>query len=160
MFAASQWGTLRKVLRQSNDGEQRAIAATIIAYTQDKREVISDLKYAMQDPFENVRNNAIRALWGVAALANRKPELGIQISPNPFILLLDPIAWSDRNKAMLVLLQLTEKHPANILGQIRDRALPQLIEMARWKRSHALEAYMLLERIESFRKRDREQLGH
>jgi hypothetical protein len=43
---------------------------------------------------------------------------------------------------------LTDKRDPAVLAQIRDRALPALVEMARWKTlAHALPAYILLGRI-------------
>ncbi len=42
--------------------EQRAMAATVIGYAPDKTKVVPDLEFAMQDPDESVRANAMRAL--------------------------------------------------------------------------------------------------
>jgi hypothetical protein len=41
---------------------QRALAAQVLGYVSDKQAVVGDLVQAMSDPFDDVRNNAMRAL--------------------------------------------------------------------------------------------------
>jgi hypothetical protein len=147
-YAAAHVKTLRHVLRNAADAEQRRMAACIIGYAPHKREVVDDLLYAVRDADEGVRNNATRALNAIAALAQRQPEQRIRIEPTPFIAMLNSIVWSDRNKAAAVLMSLTGNRPARVLDPLRERALPSLVEMARWKSpGHALPAYLLLGRI-------------
>jgi len=89
----------------------------------------------------------MRALGAIAVLAERDPDLGIRISPTWFVEMLNSIVWTDRNKAVMALLNLTESRPERILTLIRQRAMPSLAEMARWKSlSHAIGPYMLLSR--------------
>jgi HEAT repeats len=147
-IAGQQLPLLRDVLRNSSDEEHRAIAAYIIGYAPTKRLVVDDLQQAVQDPDDAVRNNAIRALGAIEILAARDAELGIQVSPTWFVEMLNSIIWTDRNKAVTALLNLTESRPERILALIRERALPSLAEMARWKSlSHAIGPYMLLGRV-------------
>jgi hypothetical protein len=147
-YADGQVTTLRDVLRNSADSEQRAIAAYVIAYAPKKSLVVNDLQYAMQDPNDSVRNNAMRALGAITVLASRDPELGIQVSPTWFIEMLNSILWTDRNKATSALVNLTESRDPKTLDQLRERAFPSLIEMARWKSlGHALPAFILLGRV-------------
>ena len=61
--AARDLPLLRRVLRESSDGNQRALAAAVLGYAADKQAVVDDLVYAMSDPSEEVRNNAMRALF-------------------------------------------------------------------------------------------------
>lgn len=139
---------LKDVLSGSGDEEHRAIAAEIIGYAPSKREVVDDLQRAVQDPDDNVRANAMRAFSAIAVLASQRPELEIQISPTWFVEMLNSVIWSDRNKAVRALLNLTDGRPEKILALIRERALPSLVEMARWKSlRHALGPYMLLGRV-------------
>ena len=147
IIAERQLPLLRDVLRNSADDEHRAIAAYIIGYAPTKRLVVDDLQQAVQDPGDTVRNNAMRALGAIAVLAERDPDLGIRISPTWFVEMLNSIVWTDRNKAVMALLNLTESRPERILTLIRQRAMPSLAEMARWKSlSHAIGPYMLLSR--------------
>lgn len=147
-LADKHFDTLRKVLRDSGDGQQRAIAAHVIAYSSKKKLAAGELQYAMQDPDDSVRNNAMRALRGIAVLARRDPDLGIRVEPTWFIEMLNSILWTDRNKAALALSELTESRDPNVLDQIRERALPSLVEMARWKSlGHSLPAFLILGRI-------------
>jgi len=147
LIAERQLPLLRDVLRHSADDEHRAIAAYIIGYAPIKRLVVDDLQEAVQDPGDAVRNNAMRALGAIAVLAARDPDLGIRISPTWFVEMLNSIVWTDRNKAVMALLNLTESRPERILTLIRQRAMPSLAEMARWKSlSHAIGPYMLLSR--------------
>jgi hypothetical protein len=139
---------LRDVLRNSASAEQRALAAQVLGYAADKKEVVSDLVYGMSDPDEEVRNNSTRALWLIALLAQRSPDLGIQVPPKPFVDLLNSIIWADRNKAALALSELTDKRDPAILAALRENALPALVDMARWKAMvHAQAALFLLGRI-------------
>ena len=147
-IAGRQLPVLRDVLRNSSDVEHRAIAAYIIGYAPKKREVVADLQTAIQDPDDGVRNNAMRAVGAISVLAEQNPDLEIQISPTWFVEMLNSVVWTDRNKAVMALLNLTESRPEKILALIRERALPSLAEMARWKSlTHAIGPYTLLGRV-------------
>jgi hypothetical protein len=148
VIAEQQLPVLRNVLRNSADDEHRAMAAYIIGYAPKKRDVVDDLLQAVQDPDGAVRNNAMRALSAISVLAAKDPAVGIQISPTWFVEMLNSIVWSDRSKAVTALLSLTDSRPEKILELIRERGLPSLAEMARWKSlSHAIGPYMLLGRV-------------
>ncbi len=148
VHAKAHAARLRTVLRSSADGRQRAIAAQVLGYAPEKNLVVDDLLYAIRDPEDEVRNNAMRALGAIAVLAGRRPELGIQIPPLRFVEMLNSIIWSDRNKALMVLLTLTESRDPRVLKRLHQTALPSLVEMARWKsRGHATPAYILLGRV-------------
>jgi hypothetical protein len=139
---------LRDVLRASSDEEHRAAAAYVIGYAPKKSEVANDLQYALRDPSSSVRNNAARTLAAFAVLNRLDPQSGVKVSPTWFIEMLNSVDWTDRNKAVMALQVLTDSRDASVLEQLRERALPALVEMARWKAlSHALPAYMLVGRI-------------
>ncbi len=139
---------LREVLRDSADAQQRAIAAIVMGYAFDKRAVLDDLQSAVRDSDKSVRNNAMRSLAAIAAFAQRQPELGIEISPTGFIEMLNSIIMTDRGKAMMVLSSLTEDRDPAVLQQLRERALPSLVEMARFKSTGlAIMAYVILGRM-------------
>lgn len=147
-FAARDLDRLRDVLRNSADSHHRAVAAQVIAYAADKRAIVPDLVYAMRDPSDAVRNDATRALALIAALAQRRPELGIHVPSDPFIEMLSSIVWTDRNKSSWVLMQLTQTRDSALLARLRTEALPSLVEMARWKApGHAMAAVVMLGRI-------------
>ena len=147
-FAEKNVELLRQVLRNSGDAEQRAIAAYVIGYAPKQRGVVDDLLYAIQDSDDSVRNNAMRALAAIAVLATLEPEAGLRIPPTWFIEMLNSIIWSDRNKATFALVNLTEGRKPEVLEQLRERALPALVEMAQWKSlGHALPAFILVGRI-------------
>lgn len=147
-LAALHLAQLRDVLRTGANADQRALAARVLGYAPDKKEVVSDLVYGMSDPSEDVRNNSTRSLWLIGMLAQRKPELGIQVPAQPFVALLNSIVWRDRNKASLALTELTDKRDPAILAALREHALPALVDMARWKAmAHAQSALFLLGRI-------------
>jgi len=95
-----------------------------------------------------VRNNAVRGLMALAVLARLDPSYGMKISPTWFIEMLNSLSWSDRNQALKALQILTDNRDASVLDQLHERALPSLVEMARWKTlSHALPAFVLLGRL-------------
>jgi HEAT repeat protein len=126
----------------------RARAAQVIAYTSDKRAVIGDLMDALRDPSDDVRNDAMRALAVIAMLGQRNPALGLVVPPTPFVDLLNSIEWTDRNKASFALMALTETRDPTLMAALRARALPSLIEMARWKsEGHSMAAFIVLGRL-------------
>ncbi len=147
-LAKAELPLLRQVLRESGDEEHRAIAAYIIGYAPNKNDVTGDLQYALRDPDDTVRNNAMRALGAIAVLAAKEPERALKVSPTWFIEALDSLIWQDRTTAAATLVTLTEGRPANVIQHLKERALPPLIEMARWKHlPHALPAFILLGRV-------------
>jgi hypothetical protein len=146
-FAANHVALVRDVLKNAGDANQRIAAAWIIGYAPDKRVVLNDLLDAARDPDETVRNNAVRALGIIAEFAAQKPELGIRLDPSLFVDMLNSVIWTDRNKATMVLYGLTETRPADTLQMLHERAMPALLEMARWKDDHAWDALELLGRI-------------
>ena len=139
---------VRVVLKTSAYVEDRRAAAWLLGYSPDKASITDDLVDAARDPDSGVRNNATRALGAIAALADLKPELRIRIDPAVFIEMLDSVSWTDRNKAGFVLEGLTKSNQPDLLQQLRDHAMPDLIEMARWKSAgHAFGFVMILGRI-------------
>jgi hypothetical protein len=139
---------LRSVIRGSEDPEQRAIAAYVIAYADNKASVVNDVQYAIQDIDDTVRSNAVRALAGLSVLAAKDPKSGVKVSPTWLVEMLNSVTWTDRNNAAIALVTLTENRDAGLLAHLHERALPSLIEMARWKHlPHALPPYILLGRV-------------
>jgi hypothetical protein len=149
-FAAQDFKLLRDVLRKSGDAHHRALAAQVIAYAANKRAVVPGLVYGMNDPDDGVRNSSMRALALIADFAQRHPKERIDVPVRPFIEMLNSIVWTDRNKSSLALYKLTEKRDPVILAELRKRALPSLIEMARWKSfGHAYPPFAILGRVEN-----------
>ncbi len=146
-LAARDRERLRRVLRDSSDAGQRALAAQVLGYVRDKDAVIADLAYGMRDPAGDVRNNALRALMVIAKLdpTHARPP---RVPAEPFVGLLDSPVWTDRNKASLALMELTESRDPALLSRLRREAIEPLAEMARWKNEgHAMPALLILGRI-------------
>lgn len=147
-YAGAHLQNVRDVLRDADDEDQRAMAATIIGYAPNKKDVIGDLEYAMQDPDEDVRSNALRSLNAIAVLAHLDPALGLQISPTWFVEMLNSIVLNDRTRAANALVTLTEQNGREALDQIRERALDAVVEMAQWKNlRYALPPFILVGRL-------------
>jgi len=139
---------LRRTLRNSADEEERATAAYVIGYAPDQKSVVNDLQYALRDADPGVRVNAARSLIAFAGAG--VAATGIKVEPTWFIEMLNSLSWTDRTRALDALQILTDKRDQAVLDQIRARALPALVEMARWKTlAHALPAYLLLGRLTS-----------
>jgi hypothetical protein len=147
-LAAKHLDTLRKVLRTSSDEDHRALAAEVIAYSANKQAVVGDLVYAMRDPSSDVRNNATRALALIALYAQKHPELKITVPSEPFIDLLNSLAWTDRNKASLALMDLTESRNPALLAALKTRAFDSIVDIAQWTNpGHAMAGIFMLGRI-------------
>jgi hypothetical protein len=150
-FAAQNLKLLRDVLRNSADAGHRALAAQIIAYANNKQEIVNDLVEAMRDPAEEARNNAMRALWVMPETTRETTEQPIRIPGRPFIEMLNSIEWRDRNKSSMALLKITSVPSPTILSDLRRKALTSLIEMAHWKTpGHAKAPFILLGRVAGF----------
>lgn len=147
-FAVQDLKLLRAVLHESANAHHRALAAEVIAYAANKRDVVKDLVYGMSDPDSDVRNNSMRALAIIARFAQASPEKRIEVPIRPFIEMLNSIEWTDRNKSSLCVYALTEKRDPQILTSLRQRAFSSLVEMARWKSpGHAQGAFFILGRV-------------
>ncbi len=139
---------LRNVLRNSADDEQRAIAAFLIGYAPKKDQVAADLQFALRDADPGVRSNAARAIVALTVYERLHPDSGVKLEPTWFIEMLHSLSWSDRERALKALLLLTDGHDVQVLSQLRERALPALTEMSRWKTlEHALPAFILTGRL-------------
>ncbi|MBI2688948.1 MAG: hypothetical protein HYX27_21815 [Acidobacteria bacterium] len=146
-MADANLAAIRDVLRKSADETERAIAAYVIAYATKKERILDDLQYAVRDPDDGVRNNAMRSLAALAVLAKLKPETGLVISPTWFVEQMNSLTWGDRNKAAYALVSMTESRDPQTLAMLKDRALDSMVDMARWKHlPHALPGFILLAR--------------
>lgn len=147
-WAKADFTLFRKIIRSSAYSDQRATAAQIIAYHPDKKRVLPELLYAMHDENDEVRNNAIRALAVIAYYSTLHPELNLNIPHQPFVRLLNSVVWSDRNKGVSVLMQLSKSRDQQLFDQLKRDAMPALKEMTLWKdRKHAMPAFVILARI-------------
>lgn len=146
---------LRDVLRESDNSEHRTLAAQVLGYATDKASVVGDLSAAMRDSDADVRNNATRALWVIATFAQEVPDRKIRVPGDPFVVLLNSLIWSDRNKSSLALMALTESRDPALLSTLRQKAVPALVEMARWKNpGHATASVMILGRVAGIAEKD------
>jgi hypothetical protein len=147
-LAAKHLDTLKKVLRNSSDDDHRALAAEVIAYNASKAAIIPDLVYAMRDPAADVRNNATRGLALIALYGQQHPEAKLVVPYEPFIDLLNSLTWTDRNKASLALLELTDKRDPKLLSELRARAFDSIVDIARWTNpGHSLAGVFMLGRM-------------
>jgi hypothetical protein len=151
-LAAKYLPTIHTVIRNARDPEQRGMAAYVLQYAprseRTNTQVVNDLQFALQDVDDTVRANAIRALTAMYVGTKLHPEQAVVIRPTWFVELLNSLAWSDRHNASVALVEMTEKRDEDTLQLIRERALPSVLEMARWHDlSHALPAFILAGRL-------------
>jgi hypothetical protein len=143
-YALRHQREIRRVLESSSDAGQRAIAAHLMGYARQSQMQIAALVKASHDPDEDVRNNATRALWVLAASSEQRAA---RIPAGGFIDMLYSLSWSDRNKASLLLEVLTRRRDPPLLRALLARASEPLLEMARWRSAgHAYAARMILGR--------------
>lgn len=137
-YAKTHARLVEGALRDCSSAHNREAAAMILGYADRAHEQIEALVRAADDPDSDVRNNAIRALWVLAAADPRG------IPTEPFLLLLNSSLWVDRNKAGLALSELTKNRPPELLTQIRQEAMDSLVEMARWHSEGHAEPYRMI----------------
>jgi len=95
-----------------------------------------------------VRNNATRALALIALYGQQHPDLKIVVPYEPFIDLLNSVAWTDRNKASLALMQLTESRDPKLLAALKTRAFDAVVDIAQWTNpGHAMAGIVILGRM-------------
>jgi hypothetical protein len=147
-LADANYDRLVDVLRNSKNAEQRSMAATIIGYAGDRKRATRDLVLGTKDTSAEVRNNAVRALSVLLTYAQQHRELGIEVSTDWCLELIESLDWTDRNKAMAVLDAATSEWNPKVLSDLRRMSLPTLVEMARWHSAgHAMMAFQLVGRI-------------
>lgn len=148
-FASEHVSMLHDALHNCSEFEQRAVAAAVIGYAPPTQDIIDDLQYALDDPELDVRVNAIRSLKAIAVYASKQPaKAGLKILPTWFIELLHSVELSDRMESVKALLVLTDQGGQSAIALIRERALPDLAEMARWPTlRYALPPFLLLARV-------------
>jgi hypothetical protein len=148
---------IRNVLKSAEDPDQRAIAAYVAGYAPRKDEIAPDLQLAMQDPDGGVRTNAARALKAIGFLSLKKKDPAFRVQPTWFVEMLNSVQLSDRLEATKALLLFTEEPNPLAITNIQERAVPALVEMARWQYlPHALPAYLLLGRVAGWKEADLE----
>ena len=146
-FVAGNLDLVRDVLRNSSEPDHRAAAAAIITYAPKQSEILNDLQYALQDSEEAVRANAAGSLKAIAIQAFKESQPGFKVAPVWFVEMLNSIVLGDRLQAAQVLVVLTDRPNQAALDLLRERALPALTDMARWKTlEYALPAFLLLGR--------------
>jgi hypothetical protein len=141
-----------QVLRQSADPEQRAGAAYLLQYgprsVRTSKLIADALQYALRDQEDMVRENAMQALKAVSVGAKLHADETVHVEPTWFVELMNSVVWSDRRDACLALVELTEDRNPETMDLLRERALPAVIEMARWHDlNHALPAFILAGRL-------------
>ena len=141
-----------RVVRESADPDQRAAAAYLLQYAprspRTSKTMVNALQWALRDQDDNVRDSAMRALKAVSIGAKLHPDQQIRIEPTWYVELLNSVVWSDRRNAARELVELTQDHNPDTLALIRERALPSVLEMARWHDlNHALPAFILAGRV-------------
>lgn len=144
-YALTHERLLRRVLQSSAYAEERIVAATFLGYARQSRAQTNDLVLASHDVDDGVRNDAIRAL---GVLARSSAEIARQIPAEVFVEMLSSGSWSDRNKAVFLLSELSRRRDPKLIRLLRSQALDALIEMATWRFSgHADLPRMILGRI-------------
>ena len=143
---------MARVVRESADPEQRAAAAYLLQYAPRSPRttpiMIDGIQWALQDDDDTVRNSAMNSLRAVMVGAKLHPDQDIHIEATWLVALMNSVVWSDRFHASQALATLTETPNPFVLDLLRTRALPSVLEMARWHDlKHALPAFMLAGRL-------------
>ncbi len=145
-YAIEHGAEIRRVAKRSASVEQRQAAVELLGYCLRTKDQIAALDDATRDADSEVRNNATRALY---VLASASPAVAASIPVGGFVAMLNSGIWTDRNKASLLLLKITQARSPRVLEELRCNALASLVEMAQWRLlGHAMPSLFMLGRIE------------
>jgi hypothetical protein len=148
-LASEHLKLLRQILREGADPNLRVVAATVLGYAPLSQNLIEDLQFALRDPEQEVRANALRSLAPIALYTRRNPnaEKPLFVLTTWFVEMLNSVAWQDRMNSMNLLLELTADRDPKLIQHLKESGIPALAEMAMWKHlPHALPAYIILGR--------------
>lgn len=143
-YALDRGSELETVLRDSANPEEREASACLLGYAGRSRAQIRALIAASMDPDSDVRNNAVRAL---SVLFSTKDQIPANLNIRPLVSLLWSGQWTDRNKASGALAAISRDHNPSLLQQLRETAMPPLLEGARWDAGHSGFFLLILGRI-------------
>jgi len=142
-FAVKNAGPIRAALRDCSLAENRQAAAALLGYADRSAEQTAQLVQSANDADALVRNNALRALEVLAAT-----PAGAGMQADALVGMLNSGSWTDRNKAGLLFMRLTERRDPHLRSVLAHQALASLVEMARWQDApHALPYRLILGRI-------------
>jgi HEAT repeat protein len=116
-YAVTSVGSVELALRDCGNPEHRRAAAEILGYATHSETQIKELVRASRDADDQVRNNAIRALW-VLATSSRKTAARV-VPADQFIEMLNSGIWEDRNKVGQLLVVLTASRSPHLLARLR-----------------------------------------
>jgi hypothetical protein len=156
-YALAREPELRDVLAHSAHVRSRQIASEFLGYATASPTQIAALVAAVRDPDGTVRNNATRAL-GVLLRSNSRWAAEIPVAP--FVAMARSGIWTDRNKAVAVLDQLTATRDPTTLKAVREGAESALLEIANWKNiGWSYNARMVIGRLRSIPEAELERLA-
>ena len=144
-YAVDRGEAIQNVLKNAASPDERRAASMLLGYATRSSSQISALTDAILDQDETVRNNAIRAISVIA----RTDPFAIRAFPSDKVIaLLASGKWTDRNKSVLLLEELTRNRDPKLLKAIDRGARVSLIECANWTNPpHAYAARIILGRI-------------
>jgi HEAT repeat protein len=125
-FAIKNVSQIGAAVRACAREEHRRAASMLLGYANRSADQIAQLVRASNDADSTVRNNAVRAL-GVLAAPSAVAAAGIQA--DALIELLNSGDWTDRNKAGLLFMRLTEGRRPALLAALARQAF---VRSSRW----------------------------
>jgi hypothetical protein len=143
-YAMDRGPELEKVLRDSANSKEREASACLLGYARRSRAQIRALLAASMDPDSDVRNNAVRAL---SVLFSTRVQIPANLNIGPLVSLLWSGQWTDRNKASAALATISRDRNPALLQQLRQTAMPPLLEGACWDPGHSGFFLLILGRI-------------
>lgn len=128
-------------LNHDPDLERRAAAVFLTAHFKEPKDIIALLSLHLNDPSPKVRNNVMRVIGQTMEQGHLN-----QFSISPFLAMLDSTHVTDRNKALIILLNAAEAKESKV--NLIKNGQHALIALLRLKQpnNHKL-AYQILQKI-------------
>jgi hypothetical protein len=120
---------LYEIVSRHRDGEHRAAALSLLAHTNNAKKLLPVLGGAIHDPYEGVRNNAMRIMMEMAASAPNR-----DYPVKDLIAALEFPSSQDRNKSAYVLRALVQS--PRYRAAIDKQAVPSLLKLLRLRQAN------------------------
>lgn len=135
---------LVKVLSFSKETLQRKVAVNCLGLIAKSKQQIEAIAKATNDVDAGVRAEAMSVLMEIGRKDDSRADL---VPTSQFVQLLNSGSWGERNKACVLASIYSNLKSPGLNDELKDKALPSLLEVASWDADHSRPALYTLGRV-------------